>query len=56
MTDRNLAARLIIAGRREINNGQLENLQNTCQQLVNLLPADERNLREGYGSTILRKQ
>lgn len=56
MTDRNLAARLITAGRREINNGQLENLQNLCMQLVNLLPADERNLREGYGSTIMRIQ
>lgn len=56
MTDRNLAARLITAGRREINNGQLENLQNLCMQLVNLLPADERNLREGYGSTIMRMQ
>lgn len=56
MTDRNLAARLITAGRREINNGQLENLQNLCMQLVNLLPADERNLREGYGSTIIRVQ
>lgn len=56
MTDRNLAARLITAGRREINNGQLENLQNLCMQLVNLLPADERNLREGYGSTIMRVQ
>lgn len=54
MTDRNLAARLITAGRREINNGQLENLQNLCMQLANLLPADERNLREGYGSTIMR--
>lgn len=56
MTDRNLAAKLITAGRREINNGQLENLQNLCRQLANLLPADERNLREGYGSTILRMQ
>ena len=56
MTDQNLAARLITAGRREINNGPLENLQNICVQLMNLLPVDERKLREGYGSTIIRKQ
>lgn len=56
MTDQNLAARLITAGRREINNGPLENLQNICVQLMNLLPVDERKLREGYGSTIMRMQ
>jgi hypothetical protein len=38
MTDQNLAAGLITAGRREINNGQLENLQNLCMRLANLLP------------------
>lgn len=53
-TDQNIAARLLAAGRRDINNGHLENLQNVCRQLGNLLPESERDLKEGYGSTIIK--
>ena len=54
MRDSSQADLLITQGNRAINNNDIESLKAAIQQLIALLPEDQKeNFRKGFGSTIL---